>query len=255
MATVTELEATNSVKSIGNEIDALLHGIASKRTTVPVYQCNRCEDSGYIFDFETRTLLGRCECEKERRAEKLATWRETALERLRGLVSERVDLAKTQRRTYMTDIGTQSIWLHGRAGSGKTHCAAYYIEQAINTADAPFEWGWYPIRKLVDAWRSQYDDFVDMRIEALTILRQLEREEIIVIDDIDKIGTITSAREEEFFNLIDSIHGRKAQLIVTSQNDIDIFCDRMSREALLIRRDGIGPQQRRLKEICKEIRL
>lgn len=245
-------DSMTSVASMGSSIDAALKALP---ISSPEYNCERCEDSGYIYDFESHRLLGRCECAKERRAARLEAWRSEELARLTGLVSGRVDLSKTARRGYMAGVGTQSVWLSGAAGKGKTHFAAWIIEQAIQSAENPFDWGWYPIRKLVDAWRSQYDDIVDRRIEALTVMSQVERQEIIVIDDIDKIGTITAAREEEFFNMIDSIHGRKAQLIVTSQSGIDSFCSRMSGEALFIKRDKIGPQQRRLKEICKEITI
>lgn len=254
MAGISEstTDSMTSVASMGSSIDAALKALW---TSSPEYNCERCEDSGYIYDFASHKIVGRCECVKERRAARLENWRASELERLRSVVSGRVDLATTTRRGYMSGVGMQSVWLSGAAGKGKTHFAAWIIEQAIQTAESPFEWGWYPIRKLVDAWRSQYDEIVDRRIEALTIMSQVERQEIIVIDDIDKIGTITAAREEEFFNLIDSIHGRKAQLIVTSQSSIDGFCSRMSGEALFIKRDTIGPQQRRLKEICKEIKI
>lgn len=253
MATVTTAtDSTDSLKKAAHSIDQALAAL----TPYPVeYACPRCDDTGYIYDFEQHRIVSRCECSRERRAARLREWKAEQQVRLAKLISGRVDLSKTVRRGYMDTIGQQSVWLYGPAGNGKTHCAAWLIEQAILSAENPFDWGWYPIRKLIDAWRKQYDEIVDLRIEALTIMRNLEREEIVVIDDIDKIGTLTAAREEEFFNLIDSLHGRKVQLIVTSQSNIDAFCARMSGEALYIKRDKIGPQQRRLKEICKEIRL
>lgn len=221
------------------------------------YECENCDDTEFALDPETHRPNGlRCECAKERRAANLARWKVAEVDRLRKLISERVDIDKTTPRGYMAEIrDSKSLWLHGAAGNGKTHCAAWVIKRAIETADNPFQWGWYRIRKLADAWQNQYSEFGDVKFDALQILKRLESDEIVIIDDIDKIGTITAAREEEFFGLIDSIHERRAQLIITSQNDIDSFCDRMSREKMFIQRDGKGPQQRRLHEICRQIEV
>lgn len=236
-----------------------LASVLSGMTPVDIkYDCDNCDDTGWALDPETHRPNGRrCECAKDRRAARLRNWQAAETERLESLISGRVDLKNTQPRSYMADMGNGSVWLHGVAGLGKTHCAAWMIKRAIMSAENPFEWGWYPIRKLLSAWKNQYSDIVDLKIEALTTMRHVTRCEVLVIDDIDKIGTITAAREEELYALIDDMHGRKPepQLIVTSQHDIDGFCDRMTREALFIRTQGKGPVQRRLKEICEEVHV
>jgi len=218
------------------------------------YDCENCDDTGFALDPETHRPNGRaCECTKERRAARLRNWKASELERLAGIISERVDLAKTERRPYMS-IGTESVWLHGVAGKGKTHFAAWKIQQAITSAENDFVWGWYPIRELLRAWKDQHSDLIDLKMSALKTVWDVQKCEILVIDDIDKIGTITAAREEELYGLIDEVHGRKAQMIVTSQHSIDEFCERMNREALFMKQ-GKGPIQRRLHEICKEIKI
>lgn len=237
----------------GMELDLTAAIMAIKPVDIN-YDCENCDDTGFALDPVTHRPNGtRCECTKERRAANLRAWKASELERLGGMVSGRVDLAKTQSRPYMT-TGTDSLWLHGIAGKGKTHFAAWIIQQAIQSAEIDFTWGWYEIRKLIAAWKNQHSELVDLKIEALTLLNHVLKCEILVIDDIDKIGTITAAREEELYGLIDEIHGKRAQLIVTSQNTIDEFCGRMQREALFMEQ-GKGPVQRRLKEICKEIKI
>lgn len=238
-----KITATDITKAIGSLTPAQI-----------VYDCENCDDTGFALDPVTHRPNGyRCECAKERKEARLKSWRVSELDKLGNLVSGRVDLANTTRRPYMAET-TQSVWLHGIAGKGKTHCAAWMIQQAILSAQNNFVWGWYEIRKLIAAWKNQHSDFIDLKIDALTTLNHVLRCEILVIDDIDKIGTITAAREEELYGLIDEIHGKRSQLIVTSQNSIDEFCGRMQREALFMEQ-GKGPVQRRLKEICKEIQI
>ena len=246
------------MEALNAQFDTIASVIGSLVPADVRYDCENCDDTGWALDAETHRPNGRrCECATERRAARLRTWQAAEVDRLNDVISGRVDLSKTQPRPYMADIGNKSVWLHGTAGRGKTHCAAWMIKQAITSAQAPFDWGWYPIRKLISAWKDQHSELVELKIEALTTIRQVTRCELLVIDDIDKIGTITAAREEELYGLIDELHGKKPQpqLIVTSQHDIDGFCDRMSREALFIRSQGKGPVQRRLHEICREVKV
>jgi len=222
------------------------------------YQCENCDDTGFALDPETHRPTGkRCECAKERRAARLRRWKVEQLDRLNTLISGRVDLSNTDPRPYMQRPQNQSLWLYGVARRGKTHYAAWLIKQAIESAENDFVWGWYPIREIIKAWKDQYSDIIDLKMSALKTVWDVQKCEILVIDDIDKIGTITAAREEEFYGLIDDMHGRRVQLIVTSQHSIDAFCSRMTREALFMA-EGRGPISGRLHEIMpkdQEVRI
>jgi hypothetical protein len=86
-------------------------------------------------------------------------------------------------------------------------------------------------------------------------MRALDTADVIVINDIDKIGKMTEAREEHFFDLIDKMHSRAAVFLVPANIGISEFCQRMGNEGLFMRRDGIGPMQRRLEELCTQIKV
>lgn len=95
----------------------------------------------------------------------------------------------------------------------------------------------------------------DLRGHFARPLEYLARCRVVVINDIDKIGKMTEAREEHFFDLIDGMHSRDAEFLVPSNISLNDFCLRMGGEDLFIKRDGLGPMQRRLRELCKQIHV
>ncbi|MDZ7343127.1 MAG: ATP-binding protein [candidate division KSB1 bacterium] len=216
------------------------------------YECDACEDSGYVFDMETRQLMP-CHCAAQRRAAELERWKAQQRLELRKTISQRIDLDKTRLPGFPLPQG--GAWLYGRAGAGKTHLAAYMLMRFIELAREKVSWCFHPVRALLDAWVRQYSDDGEMRSQAIGFLSRLASCRVVVIDDIDKISRITPAREEGFYTLFDTLHSRGATLVVTSQVSIDDFCKRMPSEAEYMKRDGVGPQQRRLRELCREVRL
>lgn len=221
-------------------------------TSEAKHSCDLCEDDGYVFDQNTRKITA-CTCTAKKNNTELQSWKAEQKSALKKTISQRIDIDKTKLPSFPLPSG--GAWLYGKAGTGKTHLAAYMLANLIDAAEKKVSWCFHPVRSLLDAWVQQYSEYSEIRTAALALMSQLSACKLVVLDDIDKISRITPAREEELYSLFDTLHSRNATLIVTSQISIDEFCRRMPHEAEYIRRDGIGPQQRRLKEMCKEIKL
>lgn len=217
------------------------------------YDCDKCDDTTYIFDHELGKVTGRCDCYTKRVAKEHELWQIRQVMELNNLAGKHIDLKATRPHPLSSGAIPQGVWLHGKAGNGKTHIAAWVVAKRINESPRPFKWIWTPIKPLLTAWSDRYAPEKDIREEAHETIRKLRGCELVALDDIDKIGTITSAREEAFFELLDDLYCRGAYLIVTSQSNILDFCKRMPHESAFIQRDGQGPQQRRLEAICKQI--
>jgi hypothetical protein len=129
------------------------------------------------------------------------------------------------------------------------------VARKIDQAKQPFTWSWFKARDIFKAWVDQYSDDSQLRYNARDVAYALNSHDLIVIDDLDKTGRITQAREEHLFEMIDGIYSRNAALIIPANITINEFCARMEGEDLFIKRDGIGPQQRRLRDICKEVKV
>lgn len=222
--------------------------------TIEKPDCPVCEDSGYIWNHEERRVEGRCECHKDQQAKRLVEWKRAQTYRLKSILLPKIDLTKTVKRPWYSELPENGgVWLSGPADKGKTHAAGWIVARKIEQAKAPFTWSWFKAREIFKAWVDQYSDDPNARYSARDVAYALNSYDLIVIDDLDKTGRITQAREEHLFEMLDGIYSRQAELIVPANITLNEFCSRMEGEDLFIKRDGIGPQQRRLKDICKEV--
>lgn len=181
-------------------------------------------------------------------------WKLQETRRLKSILMPQINLAQTKKYPWYAQLPEKGgVWLSGPADVGKTHAVGWILARKIDRAVSPFRWAWYGARQVLEAWSGQYSDDWDSRDRARGVMHALAHASVIVLNDIDKIGKMTHAREEQFFDLFDGIYSRGAELLVPSNVTIDEFCRRMENEDIFIRRDGIGPIQRRIKKICKEI--
>lgn len=233
------------------EIDRAISGL-----TISQPDCEVCEDSGYIWNHEERRVEGLCECHKEQQARRLTEWKRAETYRIKSILLPKIDLTRTEKRAWYSEMPQSGgVWMSGPADKGKTHSAGWMVAKKIQEAKQPFTWSWFKAREIFKAWVDQYSDDPSERYTAKDVAYALSSHDLIVIDDIDKTGRITQAREEHLFEMIDGIYSRNAQLIIPANITINEFCARMEGEDLFIKRDGIGPQQRRLRDICKEIKV
>lgn len=224
--------------------------------TVEKCKCDACGDSGYLWDEINHRIIGPCECSGQKRAEALTTWKREETRRLKSILLPKINLVDTKKKPWYPKLPEHGgVWLSGPADAGKTHAVGWMLAKKIDQATRPFAWAWFGARQVLEAWSGQYSEDWESRDKARGVMQALATASVIVLNDIDKIGKVTQAREEHFFDLFDSIHSRDAELLVPSNVTIDEFCRRMDNEDMFIRRDGIGPMQRRLKEVCKEIKL
>lgn len=247
----------NTMKALESEqIEAMILQIGSDgwpscKFAPEGHECH----NGDLFDLNKRTLIGECKCREAERAENLKWWRDGEIDKLKKLLMPRINLANTEPRPWHKDLPESGgVWISGKAGNGKTHAAGLMVSRHIKKSGIGFKWSWFKARQIFEAWVNQYSDDYQTKRNALDLIHCLKFHPVIVIDDFDKMGKITQAREEHLFDLIDSIHSRGADLIIPANITIDSFCQRMENESGFIKRDGIGPVQRRLKDICKEVR-
>lgn len=246
-------ESTATLERVtAGELDSILAGF----TTEPEV-CSGCGDgSGYLWSAEENRIVGLCECHATQKARRLAEWKREETVRLKAILLPRIDLTATDKKPWYPRLPeTGGAWISGPAEAGKTHAAGWMVAKRIKESARTFTWSWFSARQIFQAWSDQYADEYERRSGAKSVMHALTTSELIVINDFDKTGKITQAREEQMFDMIDSIHSRGAALIVPSNVTIDEFCRRMDNEDMFIKRDGRGPQERRLKEICKEIKL
>jgi predicted ATPase len=182
-------------------------------------------------------------------------WKIDQVAELQKRIGIKVDLSNTRPHILMGKDLPRAIWLHGKSGGGKTHMMAWAIREKIKKAPLKTKWVWVTIRPLIAAWSGQYSPETDVRIEAMSLIRTVRDAAIVGLDDVDKIGTITPAREEAFFDMFDDIYNKGVCLMVSSQFSIQEFCMRMPNEKMFTERDGIGPQTRRLLDICEQIKV
>lgn len=233
------------------EIDQALSSL-----TVTKADCDVCSDSGYLWNETERRIEGRCECQKDMQAKRLAEWKKSETYRLKSILLPKIDLTRTDKKPWYPQLPESGgVWLSGPADEGKTHAVGWMLAKKISEAKRPFLWSWFKSRQILEAWKDQYDDSWEKKGAAREVMNALKLHDVIVIDDIDKTGKITQAREEHLFDMIDGIYARGAELLVPSNIDLDTFCHRMENEDLFMRRDGVGPVQRRLRDICTQVKL
>lgn len=238
------------------ELEAMLDKLSLVEEDVCAYapEGHECHH-GDLFNLAERVIVGECGCREAARAENLKWWRDGQIEKLKKILMPRIDLTATEKREWHKDLPESGgVWISGKAGNGKTHAAGWIVARHIKKSGQDFKWSWFKARQIFEAWVNQYSDDYQTKRNALDLMHCLKSHPVIVIDDFDKMGKITQAREEHLFDLIDSIHSRGAALIIPANITIDSFCQRMENESGFIKRDGIGPVQRRLKDICKEVR-
>jgi DNA replication protein DnaC len=224
-------------------------------TVVPA-ECSVCADSGYIWNHEEHRIEGLCECHKDQQAKRLVEWKRAQTYLLKSILLPKIDLTRTEKRAWYSELPQKGgVWLSGPADKGKTHAAGWMVAKKIQEAKQPFTWSWFKAREIFKAWVDQYSDDPSERYTAKDVAYALSSHDLIVIDDLDKTGRITQAREEHLFEMFDGIYSRQAELIVPANITLTEFCSRMEGEDMFIKRDGIGPQQRRIRDICKEVKI
>lgn len=233
-----------------------LADVLATLTLEPVV-CDGCGDgSGYLWSETEHRVIGYCECHAAQKSKRLIEWKRAETQRLKTILLPRINLAETVKRDFWPQLPeTGGLWISGPAEIGKTHAVGWMVAKRINDAQKPFSWSWFSARQIFEAWTNQYADEFDKRSAAREVMNALSRHDLIIVNDFDKMGKVTEARQEHLFDMIDGIHQRGAALLAPCNVTINEFCERIGNENLFINRDGIGPIQRRLKDICKEVKL
>lgn len=240
-------------------LNQLLEDVASRGLAEP--GCDKAPeghicDNGQLFSESLRRVVGQCACYPERAAAELKRWKSQQINVLKGLLLPRIDLTKTNtesKKWYKKLPESGGVWMHGVTGEGKSHAAGWLLAKRIKESKRKFSWSWYSIREIMAAWSEQYSEDTRVKREAWAVMGRLEWDDMIVIDDADKTGAFTKAREEHFYDFINTAHAKCKELIFTANIGIAEFCDKMDDERAKARRDGVGPIQRRIREMCKEV--
>jgi len=213
--------------------------------------CVICGDSGLEVNREENTCWP-CECA-------LKKDKQTILRKLLRELPENINLSGHEKRANQHEakkfLGTEAskgIWIHGKTDMGKTHLLAMAVRNRILNLPYLIDFKWMKTKKLLDLWVEQYGD---NKKKAKEELENIFSVHVIVLDDIDKTGTMTESRESEFFHLVDTLRDKGRIVYASSQYSIEEFCDRMPKEREVTRRDGMGPIAKRFKDLCEEIKI
>jgi len=215
------------------------------------YECQTCEDTGFQID-EKINKLQYCGCVINRDKAKL-------LKKLSECLPGNINLDTHEKREYQHSAkkllkpdADRGIWIHGATGTGKTHLLAMALRTRIEKLPYLVEFKWLKAKALLNLWLDQYGD---NKAKAKAEIESIFDVNVIVLDDIDKIGNFTESRESEFFSMLDRLRDMKKIVYATSQFSIKEFCGKMPVEREVSRRDGMGPIEKRFNDLCQEIKI
>lgn len=188
----------------------------------------------------------------------LSAWKSAEIKKLKERM-KRFDLENTIPHPKIKPItfGGKGMWLWGETNQGKTHISGWAMMSLIQSASKPFVWGRVSIKDMFNTWEHIRSDIEDLRQEAYEELMRVRRLEAVILEDLDKAGNFTPAREEELFSMIDKFYERGVKVFVNANYSIKDFCAlKLPSDAKLKRRDGLTPMERRFGvDLCDEIHL
>ncbi|MCM3783696.1 ATP-binding protein [Neobacillus mesonae] len=217
---------------------------------VPKYRCNKCKDDEVLLvrNEDGTEYAVPCECKAERRAERLMksskittefqnkTFRNFNLEGRPQVVHEAYQAAHNYVQNYQAikDTRENSVALLGRPGCGKTHLlmaiSNNLLFKGVGVVYFPWVEGFNEIKDNLDK--------MDERI------RQLQRAEVLYIDDMFKgRREPTDFQLEQLFAIINYRYLENKPILVSSEKSIAHICEYD---------EGIGS---RINEMCREYRV
>lgn len=164
-----------------------------------------------------------------------------------------IDSLLPEKVNGMYDEIEKGCWLYGKSGFGKTHLIYFMLEKLIkHSTGEPITFIIVKSKQLFDLWSDKYGD---SRSESKQKLYEIFSKDIIIIEEIDKVGQMTQAREAEVFDMLNESSEKKKIIYVTAQISIKEYCRMFPSE---IRHQeiesGKGPRENRLVELCDEIK-
>ena len=218
-------------------------------TTRPASDCSLCGDTGYVYVTEARKneALGsfkgcgvrRCECRRKR----IIDAKTAAIpERFRNAVFDStvaMDHKQSQAQIQMASDFTQSYFLWGAYGRGKTYLATAQYRKLIEIEKPCM---FFTVIELMEEFRKaemEWDYFCEVRQRVRN-----ESEFHLFIDDFDKFKS-NEFRGNALLDLINTLHRRKLGLTVTTNYNLSELEQRGIDGAII----------RRLDDICKVIEV
>lgn len=174
------------------------------------------------------------------------------------MVFKKFDLDNTVQDSKIPALhwGKKWPWLMGRTGQGKTHYSGYLLKNLIQHSTKRFKWVRLTMKDFLDVLELKRSDDKGERQWAREMQERIEEADAIVMNDIGKVGNLTASRQEEIFAFADFAYERGKKVMVTSNGSIADFCNGFNHEEKALRdRDGIAPIQRRLMDLCDEIKV
>jgi DNA replication protein DnaC len=198
-----------------------------KQLTEPKYDCEECEDVGFIFiEQDGYQAAKKCKCQIDK--ENLKRITQSGLEDNLKRCNFENFIATEEYQKHMLNMAKEFInqsefpffFIGGQVGSGKTHvCTAisrHYLDKKYSVAYKTYD---NVIRNLkANVNDSLYDK----------IMYKLQNVEVLYIDDLFKTGKTerpTDADIRHMFNLVNHRYIKKAITIFSSERNIDEIID------------------------------
>lgn len=191
-----------------NEIqDALVQNLKAGDSEY-IYQCEKCRDSTWIFNEETRSSK-RCACFNN----SLILKNKERLEYILG--KHNIMQLKSEQRQIVDNMkaaSQQSCWLSGITGQGKT---ALIYSWLVKQPDSMYITNGSNIESL---FREQTDS--GYRKKSI----RWQHYKFVVIDDIDKDWPFSESMSKGIYKTLDEIIRSNCILLITANMTVEKFC-------------------------------
>lgn len=218
----------------------------SNSTDTLEYDCN----SGRIFDIENKKQTGFCDCYYKKlrdielmRLDKMFPSKITKAEHVK--MPHQRDFAKSimpDKKGQFYEKPEKGVCVYGASGRGKTHMIYKYLQTMIQGMETAPSIIVKTADDLLKLWRKQYNED---SYEAEKELNNLTKCDFLVLDNLDWIGTVTEAKQQEIFALFNKLEYSDTLVYVTLNLSLEEFSDLFPTN-----KNGNHSIMNRIKEQC-----
>jgi len=186
--------------------------------------CEICNDMGFILDTSGPTVVysGRCECQ-------IQVFNKEVWEYLYNRIPEmnRVNMGckLNDKQLAILHNNNKKLWVHGSTRQGKTQVIFEKIKHILKTEKRFLTARYIPAYELGKMFSERFSNYEYQ--EAYNDLMSMSKNNlnILFLDDFDKIGTLTSNRINELYELVYNKLDGIEYIFITANLSIKDFCN------------------------------